>query len=206
MSSALASSGDPASDALLRRSAELDAAQIKLLARITTTTSDLTAVYLQGLDVAQHTLLAPVAGASPSAIGARLDALRGYYIFLDALLTPLVEPEKQELVIVVTEPGRLSSKTHGLIAVTGGAAAPHASATLNPVDVAPTVLHALGVPVSRELAGKPATALFLPEFVARYPVREVATYGSRTASAVRRSGDPLDQEAIERLRSLGYVR
>ncbi len=40
---------------------------------------------------------------------------------------------------------------------------------------------------------------------ARYPVRHVETYG--VPSALRcRAGQPLDQEMIDRLRSLGYVR
>ena len=74
------------------------------------------------------------------------------------------------------------------------------------VDVAPTVLHALGVPVSVELAGKPLTMLFDEGFVAKFPVRQTATYGPPSADTAERKGQPLDQEMIDRLRSLGYVR
>ena len=70
----------------------------------------------------------------------------------------------------------------------------------------PTVLHALGVPLSRELAGRPLVELFTATFARRYPVREVSTYGSPAADRAPRTGQPLDQEMIDRLRSLGYVR
>jgi hypothetical protein len=48
--------------------------------------------------------------------------------------------------------------------------------------------------------------MFTEPFVARYPVRFVATYGTPMATELQRSGAPLDQEMIDRLRSLGYVR
>jgi arylsulfatase A-like enzyme len=75
-----------------------------------------------------------------------------------------------------------------------------------PTDVMPTVLHALGIPISRELAGRPAVEMFSAAFAQRSPVREVSTYGSPAAGRAPRTGQPLDQEMIDRLRSLGYVR
>lgn len=206
VATSLPAASDPQAEAALRRSAELDALQLGLASRLTADSPDLLAVYLPGLDVAQHTLLAPVAGAAPSAISARLEALRGYYVYLDALLKDVALPAKDELVILVTQPGRLSSTARGIVAMSGGMAAPGADVSARPVDVAPTVLHALGVPVSRELAGAPIVGVFSPAFLARFPVRDVPTYGLRHAQITLRRGDPLDQEAIERLRSLGYVR
>jgi arylsulfatase A-like enzyme len=72
--------------------------------------------------------------------------------------------------------------------------------------VMPTILQALGVPLSRELAGRPLLELFAAEFARRYPVRHVSTYGVPSAARAERGGQPLDQEMIDRLRSLGYVR
>lgn len=206
VAASLAAGNDPQIAGVLRRSAELDALQLGLAAHLTVDGPDLIAVYLPGLDVAQHTLLAPVEGAAPSAISARLEALREYYVYLDALLKEFAGPGKDELVILVTQPGRRSSTAQGIVALSGGIAAPGADISARPVDVAPTVLHALGVPVSRELAGAPIMGVFSPAFLARFPVREVPTYGLRNAQMTMRRGDPLDQEAIERLRSLGYVR
>jgi hypothetical protein len=74
------------------------------------------------------------------------------------------------------------------------------------VDVAPTLLYALGLPISSELPGRPIVSVFAPEFVSRFPARKVPTYGAPNAAAAVRRGQPLDEEMIERLRSLGYVR
>ena len=68
------------------------------------------------------------------------------------------------------------------------------------------MLHALGLPVSKELAGEPLLSLFDEAFVARFPVRQTDTYGMPAAGTAERKGQPLDQEMIDRLRSLGYVR
>jgi len=73
-------------------------------------------------------------------------------------------------------------------------------------DVAPTLLYAIGLPSSRALAGRPLTSLFSNAFVTRFPVREIDRYGSRLLRAPPRRGQPLDEEMIERMRSLGYVR
>ena len=65
----------------------------------------------------------------------------------------------------------------------------------------PTVLAALGVPFSRELRGRP-----LAPFDSEGTLRYVDTYGKPNVVTAPRAGQPLDQEMIDRLRSLGYVR
>lgn len=204
----LATDSDPAVAAILRRSAEIDAVQLALADRVATATTDLVAVYLPGLDIAQHALLATPEGAlGASATAARVEALKDYYVFLDRVLAPLLIVDKGQLLVLVTEPGRVASTSEGLLAMVGtdvrnGASANAASS----MDVMPTVLHALGVPVSGELAGKPLTSLFEETFIARYPVRPIPTYGAPSTGTAERKGQPLDQEMIDRLRSLGYVR
>jgi hypothetical protein len=72
-----------------------------------------------------------------------------------------------------------------------------------PLDVAPTILWTLGLPISRELAGKAVTDL---HSASRSVDRYVSTYGRPFVETAPRSGKPLDQEMIDRLRSLGYVK
>lgn len=196
---------DANAEAALRRAAEVDALQLAIAARLDPSALDLLAIYLPGLDIAQHALLGG-GPSSASSLSSRLDALRSYYVYLDGLLKPLLTPADGELVIVVTEPGRVESITHGLMVQRGRIAASGATGEARAVDVAPTILHALGVPLARDLAGAPALDVFASGFRSRFPVREVDTYGRRNATAERRQGQPLDQEMIERLRSLGYVR
>ncbi|HVO12470.1 MAG TPA: alkaline phosphatase family protein [Vicinamibacteria bacterium] len=80
---------------------------------------------------------------------------------------------------------------------------PRQPGLVTPLDIAPTVLHAAGLPTSRELPGRVVTAL-LPEEAAARPVTRVDTLERprRAAEAVTLAPDP---SARERLRALGYV-
>ena len=81
-----------------------------------------------------------------------------------------------------------------------------AGVTARVVDAAPTVMYALGVPLSRELAGQPLRVLFGGADLNASRERYVSTYGRPFTSPAAREGRPLDQEMIDRLRSLGYVK
>jgi hypothetical protein len=186
---------------------ELDAQQILLLADVTTPTTDLAVVYLPGLDILRYTLR----DARPDTDGGMKTR---YLAALDRLLAALLIPARDEIVMVITQPGRvtgtmpigLGTGDLGRLSARGMGIAPLNTTRREAVDIAPTILHALGVPVSRDLRGQPLVDLFTADFAARYPVRYVTTYGPPATSSVARSGQPLDQETIERLRSLGYVR
>ncbi len=78
------------------------------------------------------------------------------------------------------------------------------------LDLTPTMLYALGLPVARDMAGRPLKALFSDplevEWVASYD-----TLGERLAAGEEPppdrppSGDTSDEEVLKRLRALGYV-
>ena len=191
----------------LARSSELDAIQLALMREVSTPAPDLSVVYLPGLDIAQNALLGPGDTAlAPSAVAARLQALRDYFVFLDRLLVNALTPADSELVVVITAPGRVATSGTAVFGMTGPSIAGNVSLRGRTVDIAPTILHALGIPVSRELAGTPLSQFFDPEYLQRYPIRQVATYGAPVSPQPSRSGQPLDQEMIDRLRSLGYVK
>ena len=207
--------------AILRRSAELDETIAGIAQSLPGPPLDLMVVYLPGLDIAQNALLgAPGAALSPAGVAARVDALRSYYPFLDRVLGPLVEPSPDRTHLVVTQPGRVQTSTGGLFAMTppardwikGDLALINTPKNVDdslgstPFDVAPTIWWALGLPLSRELAGRPCPALFGNGGGLVDPGRSVARYGRPFIPATRRSGKPLDQEMIDRLRSLGYVK
>jgi hypothetical protein len=222
----ISDSGDVA--ALVRRSAELDAIQLVLLSDVAAPDTDLSAVYLPGLDIAQHALLGPQqalpgeqqgAGGSDtragstepgvlaaSTLAARLEALKDYYVALDRLLGSALTPAPGELVFVVTTPGRVTSPASAQLVARGNVVAQSATIAGAFTNVAPTVLYALGLPIGRDLGGGPFLTMFTEPFTSRYPVRFVTTYGPPIAQPSLREGKPLDQEMIDRLRSLGYVR
>ncbi len=199
---------DEQTAAVLRRSAELDATIVGLAAALPGQARDLDMIYLPGLDIAQHALLATPEGSAqtPSAVAARIDALRRYYGFLRDLAAPLLTPGPRTDVVILTQPGRVQTPAEGMLVVyrvplghedaalrDGGAARVE--------DIAPTLLHGLGVPLSRELPGRVVTWWPGSPFT-----RYVDTYGRPFTTPVSREGKPLDQEMIDRLRSLGYVK
>ena len=191
---------------VLRRSAELDGTIVGLLNALPGPRRDLDVIYLPGLDIAQHTLLASNQGAAlpPSAMAARIDGLRAYYRFLDEMLAPVVARNADDIVMVVTQPGRVRSSIGGLMAISDGSVVDGQGprrVRASVFDVMPTVVAALGLPLSRELHGAP-----VPPFDSESTRRYVDTYGKPNVVTAPRAGQPLDQEMIDRLRSLGYVR
>jgi hypothetical protein len=74
------------------------------------------------------------------------------------------------------------------------------------VDVTPTMLAYLGLPVARDMDGAPLTGLFEEEFLASNPVEYIDTYetgGPRGDEAPIES--PMDEGLKEKLRALGYI-
>ena len=194
---------------ILRRAAEQDALAATLAARVFATEQDLRAIYLSGLDIAQHHLVGSAAGAGlpASALAARVEALERYYVFLDGLLEPLVaDPSSNRVVALVTDPGRSASGGRGLLALTGPGVRGGFTQAGTAADVTPTLLYLLGIPVSRELPGRPRTDLADRSFASRVPVRPIDSYGSRIVTPRPPGATPLDRDMLDRLRSLGYVR
>ncbi len=200
--------------AIIERSARLDATILTLATDGALGPQDLLAVYLPGLDIAQHALFPAASGATfaPSAAAERVRALDRYYSFLDTAIasTMLSQEDERRLTWLVTQPGRVAGEattTTGFLAVTGAAASSFASRELMPAEaLAPSILRALGVPIASDLAASSADFVFSDAFRAQFTLRSVPTYGERRGATTGRTGKPLDQEMIERMRSLGYVR
>ena len=68
-----------------------------------------------------------------------------------------------------------------------------------------SLLLLLGVPVADDLAAGVAPVVS-DAFRSAHPLRRIPTYGLRRVGPRARTGQALDQEMIERMRSLGYVR
>ncbi len=73
------------------------------------------------------------------------------------------------------------------------------------IDLAPTLLHLLGVPVPEDMDGRVLEEIFKPEFLAAHPVRSGAASG--TSGGDRPSGytDEESAKVEERLQALGYL-
>lgn len=168
---------------------------------------DLEAVYLPGLDIAAWQRLGATETLDASALDAQLHALREHYAFVDRLLgEALAGRGADEVLVLVGDPGRVARRgpsAQGLLALLGPGVARTRLAAPTERDLAPTVLHLLGLPVSRELPGRALEEALTEAFRLAHPVREVAHYGRRPPRPAAQSA--FDREVLEELRSLGYV-
>jgi predicted AlkP superfamily pyrophosphatase or phosphodiesterase len=71
-------------------------------------------------------------------------------------------------------------------------------------DITPTLLWYFGRPVAADMDGKVLTNLFTPAF-ARRPVVTVPTYDDPEQKPVEQTESKVDEQALEHLRSLGYI-
>ena len=197
----------PAADDDAQRARRLDrftfdaARDLRALAR-----PELEAVYLPGLDIL--TML-QVGGAEGdlATLDARLQAVRAHYRLVDGLIGEWIASAREdEVLVLVADPGRLARRSpnaEGLLALVGGPTRAGDLGSASERDVAPTVLHLLGIPRSDELEGRVLEEALDPAFRAERPLRRVKSYGRRAPGAPARSD--FDREMLEQLKSLGYV-
>lgn len=73
------------------------------------------------------------------------------------------------------------------------------------VDVLPTVLYLLGVPIPNDVDGMVLQPMFTSEFLQQHPIR-LSQHAATALTAAGHAADTQDkEEVIERLRSLGYL-
>jgi hypothetical protein len=144
------------------------------------------AVYLPGADILR---------GDPAA---RRGALARVRLRLDTLVGRARTGEIA-LVVIAADSHPAAGARGRMIVFDGNA--PAKSVAIRSFDVAPSILARAGVPVARELAGRPAASLFPAKSL---ETATVETYGDRIAPVVdlpRQS----DREYLEKLRSLGYL-
>lgn len=198
---------DPELRRVMLRSAELDLLVAALARRVSGPVLDLLVVYLPGLDIAQHSLLQSPETRSVSAMAERVAALEQYYRFLDGLIAGIMPVSPEHVDSVILWPGRVANQ-QGVLALAGAPVAPGAvdADAGRDTGAAATLLYFLGLPIAGDLQSTVALRAIAPAFLEAHPVRRVPDYGAVTLGRSVRTGEPLDAEALERLRSLGYIR
>jgi hypothetical protein len=185
---------------------------------------DLFAVYFGGIDVASHRFWK---FAFPDAMNYGVGAperevlgrvLEEYYVYVDGLLGEYLErlrPEDTLLVLSdhgfrpVLVPGRPTTSGHhrpeGILGLLGrGARRGHRFGEASILDVLPTILMLVDVPISRDLEGRILEGAIDPRFAAARTVRSVDSY-ALPPPAADTVPDDLESNVLERLRSLGYI-
>src|SRR6185295_2105171 len=195
---------------------------------------DFQAVYIEGTDTIAHLfmrfappLMEGVSREDAQRFGRAVDE---YYRHADDLVGRLVEAAgPQASVIICSDHGFRTGdnrpltdsrigygqaadwhRKYGIVVLSGPAfRAGHELSEASVLDITPTVLTLLGLPVGEDMHGRPILDAFEPSFLASHPVRYVPTYESSSLVASTASPAPVDpqgdQELRERLESLGYL-
>jgi hypothetical protein len=182
---------------------------------------DLLLVYTNLVDAIEHKFWryyepARFAGVTPEEIADFGDTIPRAYVHVDAELGALLaEVSPDTVVLVVSDHGHHAAHADGVFSGEHGDAPPGILVATGPgirvgarvdgaslLDVAPTVLAILGLPVANDMPGRVLDELFTtPPQVAR-----VATYRDLVAVSPAATPAPaLDAGVRERLRALGYL-
>jgi predicted AlkP superfamily phosphohydrolase/phosphomutase len=100
--------------------------------------------------------------------------------------------------------GTHGRKTPGIFIAAGPDIDPTATPEeLRVIDVPPTLLYAIGLPVAEDFAGRALTELFTETFRTTHPLQTIPTWGVPTEGENRAS--EVDEELVDQLRALGYI-
>jgi predicted AlkP superfamily phosphohydrolase/phosphomutase len=179
---------------------------------------DFLAVYFNGVDSMCHNLWEQRQNRNHALSG----VIDNYYIWIDEVLGQFMELVDEETLLVVcsdhgfygprrSEDGsiRLGIYMHGRYGIIGfmglGVRAGSQIADADILDVTPTILYALGIPVARDMRGRVLTDVFESDFLRNNPVRFVPTYETEKRETQQPIVSPVDEKIKEKLRAVGYI-
>ncbi|HKV11189.1 MAG TPA: alkaline phosphatase family protein, partial [Thermoanaerobaculia bacterium] len=159
---------------------------------------------------------------TPEALAENGGKVRQLHLDFDRFLGDLrARLEPNTVLVVVSDHGHSSTILHsdsysqhwhgppGILLMEGGPVKPGAALSGSQVlDVFPTLAYLLGMPVPEDAPGKVLLHALDPEFVRRHPVRTIPSYdvlGLSPGLPGVKQGSGLDQQELEKLKSLGYL-
>jgi len=194
--------------------------------------ADFSAVYFRGSDITSHffwRFMEPESWKkelSAEAIETFSPVVERYYALADSLLGEVVKlVDDDTYVVLLSDHGFAGHRGYrgfegdvavgiemhredGIIFVSGpGIKRGGSIAGASVLDVTPTVLALAGLPVARDMDGRPLTEVMSSTFLDRYPVVYVDSYevGDGPDGDLTPIESPVDEEIKEMLRSLGYI-
>ncbi len=193
---------------------------------------DVTAVYFRGLDLNCHTywrFMEPEsyqAGVSPEALETFAPVIECYYAKIDSIVGEVLKLWDDDTVVVLCSDhgfaghrgyagfegdvamGTDMHREDGVIIFSGpGIAVNGRIDGASVLDVTPTLLALVGLPVARDMEGRVLTQAFDPSLLAERPIRQIDTYETGDGWTEQDPiPSPVDEEIIETLRSLGYIK
>ncbi len=192
--------------------------------------ADLTMVYYEGTDTVGHLFarfLPPrLPGVSEEDVRRFGGALQEFYVHADELLGELLaRVDDDTIVLLISDHGFFTGEArpasdpadfttgapawhrlHGVVVAAGRGIRPGRIEGATILDIAPTVLALLGLPLPADLPGKVLKGS-LPEGIAPIAAPRLASFEqiARTPTAPRTSDATADEERMRELAALGYI-
>lgn len=191
--------------------------------------TDLTFLYLEGVDAIEHKFFQYHAGtksADPATRERLSEVVRNYYIATDEWIGSFLDLANEDTAVIVVSDhgydvlpsqaprpdGTTDDREHwhdrnAIFFARGGPIRERVQldAGRTIADVTPTILALLGVPVADDLDGKVMVELLDETKLARNEIARTASYGPRVRQWYPDSGSEDDEALIERLKGLGYL-
>jgi len=190
-------------------------------------------VLLRGVDVVSHhywrfhepdaPAYEPGERPTPDEVRAYGRVIADHYRFVDGLLGGIGRPSPEHAVVVLSDHGfeaghqpfggatlsgthKSAAASEGILVASGGPFAPgRRVAGASILDVAPTVLHLLGLPIPAGLDGRVLADALDPAWLAAQPVRSGPAFAGAAVTAPPASAAEQEQRLRDELRALGYV-
>jgi len=188
---------------------------------------DFAAVYFRGVDFVQHffwqyTDRAEFPGVTDEEERAYGEVIANYYRYQDGLLGRLLDDLGDETNILLVSDHGFTARIHldpnmpeltGMhdrrgVMIAAGPSFQRAGYVEGQtiLDIAPTCLALMGLPVSGSMDGRVLTALMTPEHLEQHPPGVVDGYASMPQRTEKtETGSSMDESIKEQLRSLGYI-
>ncbi len=185
------------------------------------------AVYLRGVDGPSHQFWVdafPESWPEGTEPGTEYlaEVVERYYVYMDRVVGELVAlADDRTTVVLTSDHGHSGPKNRGgvyhwgiamhdptgVVALWGRDIVPGTQLDSPGVlDVTPTLLALLGLPVADDMDGRVLAEAIEPAFLERYPVTTIPSYEEGvTDDGAEPIESPVDDEVRERLRSLGYI-
>jgi predicted AlkP superfamily phosphohydrolase/phosphomutase len=179
---------------------------------------DFLAVYFNGVDSMCHNLW----DQSKNKNHPLSDVIDNYYIWMDGVLGEFMDlVDDRTLLVVCSDHGfygprraedgslLLGVYMHGRYGIIGfmgkGVRRGSGIADAGILDITPTILYALGLPVARDMRGRVLTDAFEPDFLKNNPVKFIPTYETGEREAEEPIVSPVDDAVKDKLRAVGYI-
>ncbi len=123
----------------------------------------------------------------------------------------LIDLADENTIVIITADHGLMRKEHtnnGVFIISGPNIRENSWITTRPInltDICPTLLYLLGVPAARDMDGRVFEEAIAEDYLKYHRIAQVRSYGKRETSNDVPRRSHLDDEIVERLKSLGYL-